>query len=426
MTNLVYLVYREALSSVFASQVLTPLEEHRSHAKVTLGIHAPVGHLMRGVHREAVNKINERCRRSGIDVGWIPSPPTRLPWLWSDRLMLRQWLAKRFPSDEPYIVRCRGSRMTALALDAIRGWKHAKVIYDCRGAEAFEAIQMAGLEATPRDQWPRKMQHAIDRVAANEQRAVEESAGVTCVSHALVNTLQKRYPAISDDKFCVVPCCPNVAAFSREITRRDESRRELGLSDKFVVTYLGSLVWYQMPEESLRIFRLIRELRPDAHFLAITTDPAKMKTLIEKSGIASTNTTVRSFPPQEVPRWLVASDIGLMLRDTSETNRVASPVKFGEYLAAGVPVIVSQHLGDCTEIVRSQGLGVDLDLTSDDAVVRERLRSFVRSGPECVAAARQRSQEYAATALQWSHLIPPLTDWYQTLLGAPVAARGAC
>lgn len=409
---LVYLVYREALSSVFASQVLTPLEEHCGLARVTLGLHAPVGHLLRGEHKSAVQRITDRCRRSRIDLGWLPSPPTRVPWLWSDRLMLRQWLAKRFPSDDPFIVRCRGSKMTCLALDAVRGWPHSKVIYDCRGAEAFETIQSAGLADTPEPHWPPAQRKLIERVVRGERQAVEAAAGVTCVSHAMVESLRARYPRVPTSKFFVVPCCPNVDAFGSQIPHRDTVRQSLGLTDKFVVTYLGSLVWYQMPEESLRVFRLIRELRPDAHFLAITTDPAKMQTLVEKAGIAASDATIRSFPPAEVPRWLVASDLGLMLRDTTETNRVASPVKFGEYLAAGIPVVVSPHLGDCTRIVTDHNLGVCADLTQSDQALRDTLARWFATRPDGLPA---RCHDYATQELSWSRYIPPLVDWYQTL-----------
>jgi glycosyltransferase involved in cell wall biosynthesis len=412
LPSIVYLVYREALSSVFASQVLTPLEEHRGLARVTLGLHAPVGHLLRGEHKAAVQKITDRCHRSRIDLGWLPSPPTRVPWLWSDRLMLRQWLAKKYPGDDPFIVRCRGSRMTCLALDAVRGWQHAKVIYDCRGAEAFETIQSAGLADTPLSQWPPAQRKLFEQVVLEERRAVETAAGVTCVSQAMVESLRARYSQVPASKFFVVPCCPNVDAFSSQIPLRDVVRQTLGLKNKFVVTYLGSLVWYQMPEESLRLFRLIRELRPDAHFLAITTDPAKMQALVEKAGIAASDTTIRSFPPQEVPRWLVASDLGLMLRDTTETNRVASPVKFGEYLAAGIPVVVSPHLGDCTGIVEDHNLGVCADLTQGDQALRNTLCRWFAEQPERLPA---RCHDYAAQELSWSSYIPALVDWYRSL-----------
>jgi glycosyltransferase involved in cell wall biosynthesis len=53
----------------------------------------------------------------------------------------------------------------------------------------------------------------------------------------------------------------------------------------------------------------------------------------------------------EVPGVLQACDLGILIRDQSVTNRVASPTKFAEYLAAGLPVAISANLGDYTEFV---------------------------------------------------------------------------
>jgi hypothetical protein len=41
-------------------------------------------------------------------------------------------------------------------------------------------------------------------------------------------------------------------------------------------------------------------------------------------------------------------------------NEVASPVKFGEYLASGLPVVMSAGIGDYSELVRRKKVGVIL------------------------------------------------------------------
>ena len=39
-------------------------------------------------------------------------------------------------------------------------------------------------------------------------------------------------------------------------------------------------------------------------------------------------------------------------------NTFSSPIKIPEYLAAGCPVLLGAHVGDFSELVRGQGLGV--------------------------------------------------------------------
>ena len=416
---LVSLVHREALSSVFMSQVLTPLEEHRSVADVSLGLLTPVGHLLRSQYRPALREIESRCRQTGIRLSWIPSPPSRAPWLWSEAFLLRQWLTRRFRLDQSFLVRCRNAQMTGIAIEALKSFPQARVIYDCRGAEVTELIQQLGIADQSPAAWSPAVQRAVRMATQRERRAVMESAGVTCVSFVMARALQQRYPEVPRDRFQVIPCCPDVESFRLAIPRREHVRRSLGLADRIVITYLGSLAWYQQPESSLRLFRLIQTIRPDAHFLAITTAPEQMRQLARQAGLAPDSLTVLSASPHEVPGLLVASDLGLLLRDDSETNRVASPVKFGEYLAAGVPVVITPRLGDCSAIVREHQLGVEVNLSWDDAWLMARLRDFFAAQGHETSAMRDRCQRYAESEFSWSGLVPRLAAWYAELLNVP-------
>lgn len=418
----VYLVYREILSSVIPSQVLTPLEELRGVASVSLGLMTPPGILLRTKYRPALNMIASRCREKGIDVGWLPSPPTRFPWLWSDEFVLRQWISKRFQREQPFIVRCRSARMTAIAIRALRSFPQARVIYDCRGAEVSEAIQVQEMQETPESQWPKSARNAIESIREQERISVEESAGVTCVSNAMIHMLQNRYPKANITKFRLVPCCTRVDSFSQAILKRDDFRRELGLHNKFIVTYLGSLAWFHLPDQMMRLFRIIQTLVPNAHFLAITTDPVKMQCAVEQAGFGSGEVTIRSVPPLEVPRWLVTSDLGLCLLKNNERDRVCSPLKIAEYFSAGVPVVVTPQQGDYSDIVVARKIGVQIDVAHDDDLLRETLREFLNAIATNPIHLRHRCAQYAERELSWSGVIPRLVEWYRELLESPLTS----
>jgi len=59
----------------------------------------------------------------------------------------------------------------------------------------------------------------------------------------------------------------------------------------------------------------------------------------------------------EVGVYLAACDYGWLVRENSVTNRVASPVKCAEYLAAGLVLIVSNELGDYSNYVLKNKAG---------------------------------------------------------------------
>jgi glycosyltransferase involved in cell wall biosynthesis len=163
----------------------------------------------------------------------------------------------------------------------------------------------------------------------------------------------------------------------------------------------------------LRVFRLIKQLQPAASFLAITTQPAPMRQAMERFGLAPADAVVVSVDPADVPRHLAAADAGLLLRASNVTNRVASPVKFGEYLAAGVPVIVSEGVGDYSAAVRRCGLGEVVELSQSDEQLKRQLHEALFVSHAFDGAARERCREYAAEELSWRRCSAVLHEVFQ-------------
>jgi hypothetical protein len=81
----------------------------------------------------------------------------------------------------------------------------------------------------------------------------------------------------------------------------------------------------------------------------------------------------QQFPGQIFNRWLTFDkvqpvlsmcDYGILYREQSITNKVAAPTKFAEYLSAGLPVMISEGIGDYTSFVKQHDCGMVLnDLT---------------------------------------------------------------
>ena len=61
--------------------------------------------------------------------------------------------------------------------------------------------------------------------------------------------------------------------------------------------------------------------------------------------------------PEEVGSLMIVADYGILIREESVTNQVASPVKFAEYLACGLQVLISEGIGDFTDFVKQQNCG---------------------------------------------------------------------
>jgi hypothetical protein len=85
----------------------------------------------------------------------------------------------------------------------------------------------------------------------------------------------------------------------------------------------------------------------------------------------------RNVSVKQVPEYLIAGDYGLLIREETVTNNVASPVKFAEYLACGLQVIISKNLGDYSHFVKQNRCGhmVDEFNVATRTNLNERLRN---------------------------------------------------
>ena len=66
-------------------------------------------------------------------------------------------------------------------------------------------------------------------------------------------------------------------------------------------------------------------------------------------------------PYEEMPKYLCAADLALIWREKSITNKVASPVKFSEYIACGLPVITNNSIDLVSDFLLKNNTGLIID-----------------------------------------------------------------
>jgi len=142
---------------------------------------------------------------------------------------------------------------------------------------------------------------------------------------------------------------------------RQEQREKLGINDKIVWVYSGSNYKWQLIHKMVEYFSIISSENNNLYFLIICNENTDaVEKLFAQRNIPPSNYLVISLPPKDVRNYMIAGDIGLLLRAKSIINEVSDPLKFVEYLYAGLLVIISKGIGDTEEIVNKYDLGVVL------------------------------------------------------------------
>ena len=203
-----------------------------------------------------------------------------------------------------------------------------------------------------------------------EAEACAKSDAVVCVSQALKAHLMRVHDTAAS-RIAVVPTCTSfrLPPPAEQARRHASAKSRLGLEKQLVIAYCGSMHPWQQPDDIARAFLACRDVHEGAHLLVLSTPRDVAISALTRHGVLEHDCTILDVPHRAVPDLLAAADAGLLLRRPSVVNRVASPIKFAEYIAAGVPVIASRGIGDLDEIIPTHGLGALVDDPAEAAVV---------------------------------------------------------
>jgi hypothetical protein len=346
---ILYLTYNDQPSGVYWSQV-TDVVEHLN----TLG-----GEEVRLValvslrdFRSTRRKIKEHSASAVV----LPMVPTMRRWR-RNTVLLAAACRRMRPSG----IICRGPFATWMALRMRDRGLTKKICYDGRGAYAAEWEEYRVIDDDA----------LIAQLRPVEQEAVLKSDFRLAVSHALVKHWHERY-GYEGNPHVVIPCTL-ASAFLGPLAAR-------GGHEGMQFIYSGSAAGWQSFDQLSALVDAVME-RPATSFLFMSPDDPRITALVSKYP-----TRVKrgwSYGPEGVREELERSDMGILIREDTITNRVASPTKFAEYLACGLPVLIGPKLGDFSELVITHGLGVVHAsgealpaFRAPTAADRERCRSF--------------------------------------------------
>jgi hypothetical protein len=347
---ILYLTYNDQPSGVYWSQV-TDVVAHLN----TLG--GPPVRLLALVSGRGFlvtrRSIRQRCPGALV----LPMVPGMRRWRRNALLVKAAFLFLR-----PTGVVCRGPFATTLALSARKQGLVERVVYDGRGAYAAEWEEYRIIDDPV----------FIATVRPVEREALLQSDHRIAVSHALVDHWRERY-GYSDDAHVVIPC---TLANTWPMVDRDIGTHKEGLTR---LVYSGSSADWQS-------FRMLQEMldgwltrRQDLRVLFLSRKDAHIEGLaLRHPG----RVEVQWLDHERVPAAMASCDYGIMVRERTITNQVASPTKFAEYLSCGLRVIISEGLGDLTATVLQSDLGAVVG-TSDlpelpplTPVQRDRARQY--------------------------------------------------
>jgi glycosyltransferase involved in cell wall biosynthesis len=404
--NVYFVVLNEMMTGVIASQVIAPA---RSYAEAFPDL------SVRIVLLEPARVFFSRRARARLDELRRIWPAGRVgvyPYIgrlseFAPALSLKALVRATAGRSTSILFHCRGPGATIQAAHVARHMG-GRVVFDARGASDHEAVLRLNAQGPDND--ASLLQRAFDFGARMDQLAVKLADAVVAVSEPLARKLQQVNGG-EQKPMAVIPSCVERPLFSS--SARQGMRRKLGVPDnELLFVHTSTEARWEAFDQVLDLFRAVN-LRQRSRMLFLTTlDPSVVTASLSASDPLLETLIILKARPEEVSQYLSAADVGLLLRRPHETFRVASPIKFAEYLGAGLALVVSENIGTTNEIVEAQKLGVIVPEGSNSSAIDEAaecLISIMKHDPD---ALRARAIEVCKELYVWDRYTPVISQLY--------------
>jgi len=228
-----------------------------------------------------------------------------------------------------------------------------KIIYESRGS--------ATAEYWYKRQKTYKNKIRFYLIKIREYISLKISDNVICVSNKQKEYYKKTYGNYLSRKYIVIPGAANRNIFFYSNQIRDDLREKYNIQDNIVYLYSGTLSleykWH-IPDVLFSAIKEIYNYDNSSIFLFLTPDIGIAEYYINLVNIPYHNCIIKYVDIKNMNPYLNMADYAFLLREDEPINNQASPTKFAEYALTGLRIIISENIGDYTEYVKKENIGI--------------------------------------------------------------------
>ena len=202
---------------------------------------------------------------------------------------------------------------------------------------------------------------------------------------------------VHEARIIVTPTGVDLDLFEASVAEREHRRTELGLQGRFVVGWVGSFRPFHSIDQAVRAVAGL----PGASLLLVGDGPQRPEIEDLAARLDVHLVCTGTVAHHQLPALLSAMDVGLVLAPADGAFH-SSPLKLGEYLAAGLPVIAP-----AVETVTSRltnGVNALLVEPNDLPELRNALERL-RADPELAARLGVQARQEAVARWSWDEQV---------------------
>lgn len=259
------------------------------------------------------------------------------------------------------IVMPRATVAASIVLRALNGLgDRVRMLFDADGLQQDERVDFGGWN-------PSGLQYRVYRDI--EFKALRKSDGVLVRSHQAKQILASRAGALfCEESITVINNGRDKNLFSPKFNQDSKCKLFNTSADFPLLVYAGSIGPQYCFEEMMYIFDKVHKHNAHTRFLILTGQPDTVTENLKQHITLSKNCLVKKVAAEDVPFYLSLADIAFALRKPTFSMKAVAPIKLGEYLLCGVPVIATKGIGDTELYINNAACAYLLENLSSESL----------------------------------------------------------
>lgn len=342
LSGVLYISYDGLLEPLGQSQVLQYLHLLAKEYQITLVTYEKPEDWAKTKER---NALIEKIRAAGIR--WIPLRYHKRPTAPATAydlavgFFLCIYLVIRYRIE---IVHVRSYVPAVLGL-LLKKFFGIRFIFDMRGFWADERVDA--------EIWPKNSR--LYQIAKwFEQQFLTQANVVVSLTHAGVATMRE-FPYLKENipRFEVIPTCTNLEIFHPHLFQHEIKNKP------FTLGYVGSVGGWYLFDPVLECFKVLLEVKPDARLLILNRNEGNyIRNRMNVHGIDEQFVEIKTVTHTQVAEEMHRMNAGIFFIKPVFSKKASAATKLGEFLGCGIPCLSNDGVGDMTEIVETDAVGV--------------------------------------------------------------------
>ena len=285
-----------------------------------------------------------------------------------------------FLSRPDVVIATSPQLLVGLAGWWVARWKHVPFVFEVRDLwpESLTAVGMGDADSL--------LQRCLATIAGF---LYQRSDRVVVVTPAFEDYLVEHW-RVPREKISVIENGVETQLFAPDSATA--MKRQLGAEGKFVVSYIGTIGMAHGLNAIIESAIQLRHSNPEIVFLILGegTEKASIVARARDHGLENVR-FVDQQPREQIPAYISASDVCLVLLKKADLFKTVIPTKMLEFMACARPVILGVD-GQARAILEEAGSGLVVEPENSDALVSA-IR-LLAANPEMAAQLGRNGREY--------------------------------